>query len=133
VLRNLAVGQRPSESWAGAYEEFGVPLTALRSRLFGMLPAGDAGARLAKECLIVIDEYRDERGRAGDHAAFRRLSDSERAELLRCFPHATPGVRQPASKHFQQAPEAHAAVLRAEAQERAVCDLGAHEVVQGGN
>jgi hypothetical protein len=66
VLRNLAVGKRPSESWAGAYEEFGVPLTALRSRLFGMLPAGDARARLAKECLIAIDEYRDERGRAGD-------------------------------------------------------------------
>jgi hypothetical protein len=60
------VGKRPSESWAGAYEEFGVRLTALRSRLFGMLPAGDARARLAKECLIAIDEYRDEGGRAGD-------------------------------------------------------------------
>jgi hypothetical protein len=66
VLRNLSVGKRPSASWAGAYEEFGMPLTALRSRLFGMLPAGDARARLAKECLIAIDEYRDKRGRAGD-------------------------------------------------------------------
>ena len=66
VLRNLAVGKRPSEKLGRRHEEFGVPLTALRSRLFGMLPPGDARARLAKECLIAIDEYRDERGRAGD-------------------------------------------------------------------
>ena len=64
VLRNLAVGKKPSEAWVGAYEEFGLPLTGLRASLFAMLPAGDARARLAKECLVAIDEYRDERGRA---------------------------------------------------------------------
>jgi len=41
-IRNLAIGSKPSDAWVGAFEEFGVPLTALRGRLFAMLPANDA-------------------------------------------------------------------------------------------
>jgi len=63
LIRNLAIGQKPSLEFSGAFEEFGLPLAQLRSRLFGMLPAGDARARLAKACLIAIEEYRDENGR----------------------------------------------------------------------
>jgi len=64
AIRNLAIGRRPSKEWAGAVEEFGLPLTGLRARLFAMLPANDARARLAKQCLIAIEEQRDDRGRA---------------------------------------------------------------------
>jgi hypothetical protein len=66
AIRNLAIGRKPSEEWAGAFEEFGLPLTGLRARLFAMLPANDARARFAKECLIAIEEHRDERGRVSN-------------------------------------------------------------------
>jgi hypothetical protein len=62
-IRNLAIGSKPSDQWAGAFEEYGIPLTGLRARLFAMLPANDDRARLAKECLITIEEHRDDRGR----------------------------------------------------------------------
>ena len=63
VLRNLALGRRPAREWAGAFEEFGLPLTELRAQLFAMLPAKDARALLAEQCLIEIEEYRDDCGR----------------------------------------------------------------------
>lgn len=63
AIRNLAIGRKPSEKFEGAFVEFGVPLASLRARLFAMLPANDARARLAKECLIAIDEHRDDHGR----------------------------------------------------------------------
>jgi hypothetical protein len=63
TIRNLAIGHRPSDEWAGAFEEFGLPLTGLRARLFAMLQAQDERARLAKTCLIAIEEHRDDRGR----------------------------------------------------------------------
>jgi hypothetical protein len=63
VIKNISVGRRPVEGWDGAFEEFGLPLTNLRARLFAMLPANDARASLAKECLIAIEWHRDERGR----------------------------------------------------------------------
>ena len=66
AIRNLAIGRRPSEEWTDAFEEFGLPLTGLRARLFGMLPANDARARLAKQCLIAIDDHRDDRGRVSN-------------------------------------------------------------------
>jgi hypothetical protein len=66
VIRNLAIGRKPSVEWATAFEEFGLPLTELRARLFAMLPTEDEQARLAKQCLIAIDEHRDERGRVSD-------------------------------------------------------------------
>ncbi len=66
ALRNLAISRRPSEQWRGAFEEFGLPLTGIRARLFAMLPANDAHSRLAKRCLLAIEEYRDEKGRIND-------------------------------------------------------------------
>jgi hypothetical protein len=66
AIRNLAIGRKPSEEWIGAFEEFGLPLTELRARLFAMLPANDARARLAKECLMLIEEHRDESGRVSN-------------------------------------------------------------------
>jgi hypothetical protein len=66
AIRNLAIGRKPSDEWAGAFEEFGLPLTGLRARLFAMLPANDARARLAHQCLIVIEEHRDDRGRVSN-------------------------------------------------------------------
>lgn len=65
-IRNLAIGSKPSDAWVGAFEEFGVPLTALRGRLFAMLPANDARAQLAKQCLVAIEEHRDEHGRVSN-------------------------------------------------------------------
>jgi hypothetical protein len=66
AIRNLAIGRKPSDEWAGAFEEFGLPLTGLRARLFRMLPANDARAQLAKPCLIAIEEHRDDRGRVSN-------------------------------------------------------------------
>lgn len=66
AIRNLAIGQKPSDEWSGAFEEFGLPLTGLRARLFEMLPANGARARLAEQCLIAIEEHRDDRGRASN-------------------------------------------------------------------
>jgi hypothetical protein len=66
ALRHLAIAQRPSEQWRGAFEEFGLPLTETRARLFAMLPANDARSELAKKCLLAIEEYRDQMGRIND-------------------------------------------------------------------
>jgi hypothetical protein len=66
AIRNLAIGRKPSDEWTGAFEEFGLPLTTLRAHLFAMLPANDGRARLAKQCLIAIEEHRDERGRVSN-------------------------------------------------------------------
>ena len=63
AIRNLAIGRRPSKEWEGAIEEFGRPLAGLRARLFAMLPIHDACAQFAKQCLIAIEEHRDEAGR----------------------------------------------------------------------
>ncbi|MEX2166523.1 MAG: hypothetical protein WD852_05815 [Methyloceanibacter sp.] len=85
-IRNLAIGRRPSDDWAGAFEEFGVPLTALRPRLFAMLLANDGRARLAEQCLISIEEHRDDRGRVSSEPrhpdiATGRVWPSEADEL----------------------------------------------------
>jgi hypothetical protein len=53
-IRSLAIGRRPWEGWANSFEEFGLPLTNLRARLFAMLRADDDRARLAKQCLEQI-------------------------------------------------------------------------------
>lgn len=65
-IRNLAIGSKPSDEWVGALDEFGVPLTRLRARLFAMLPANDARAQLAKQCLIEIEKLRDDHGRVNN-------------------------------------------------------------------
>ena len=59
----MAVGRKPAEDWEGAFEEFSMPLTELRARLFGMLAPEDARAMLAKQCLVAIEHHRDEHGR----------------------------------------------------------------------
>jgi hypothetical protein len=66
AIWNLAVGRRTVDETSGAFEEFGLPLTELRARLFAMLPGNDGRATLAKMCLIAIDEARDDRGRVYD-------------------------------------------------------------------
>jgi len=66
AIRNLSIGRKPSEEWVSAFEEFGLPLTGLRARLFAMLPADDRRARLAEQCLIAIEEHRDDRGRVNN-------------------------------------------------------------------
>lgn len=63
VIRDLAVGRRPAEGWAGAYEEFSVSLTALRKQLFELTQRGDAQSALAEAVLRAIEEVRDEHGR----------------------------------------------------------------------
>ena len=63
VARDLAVDRRPAGRLAGAYEEFGVPLTTLRRQLFELMQGGDARSALAEASLIAIEEARDEAGR----------------------------------------------------------------------
>lgn len=63
VIRNLALGRSPSNEWSGAFEEYSLPLPGLRAKLFAILLENNARAQLAKQCLIAIDELRDETGR----------------------------------------------------------------------
>ena len=62
AIRHVAVGERPSEDWAGATVLFGVEITGLRKELFEMISGERAAAKLAEECLIAIDGLRDEYG-----------------------------------------------------------------------
>ncbi len=64
AIEHAAVGKRPSEDWAGASETFAVAVPKLRKVLFEMTETDTAEGRLAKECLIAIDEIRDEYGPA---------------------------------------------------------------------
>jgi hypothetical protein len=64
AIEHAAVGKRPSEDWAGASETFAVAVSKLRKALFAMTETDTAQGRLAKECLIAIDEIRDEYGPA---------------------------------------------------------------------
>jgi hypothetical protein len=67
AVRKLALGQRTAEGWgAGAYEEFGVPLTAFRQELFGIAIANEAQSALAERCLLAIENIRDSHGRIND-------------------------------------------------------------------
>lgn len=66
-VRKLALGQRPAEAWgAGAYEEFGVSLTAFRQELFGIAVANEARSALAERSLLAIEKIRDSHGRIND-------------------------------------------------------------------
>jgi hypothetical protein len=66
AIRTLAVGSKPCDTFAGAFEEFGLPLTELRARLFAMTSGNNERAQLAKQCLIEIEEHRDDRGRVSN-------------------------------------------------------------------
>ena len=63
AIRNVAVGRRPAPGWPGAFEEFSVPLTALRMHLFNLMVTANEQAALAEACLIKIDRLRDRHGR----------------------------------------------------------------------
>jgi len=62
AIRHVAVGERPSADWAGAYEVFSVPVRQLRKRLFAMTNGDTGESRLAAACLTAIDELRDDYG-----------------------------------------------------------------------
>lgn len=62
MIRELVIAKRPSADLAGAYEMFSVPVPELRKMLFAMTVGDTPMARLAGECLVVIDELRDEYG-----------------------------------------------------------------------
>jgi hypothetical protein len=66
AIRDIAVGERPIAEWPGAFEQFSVPLAALRKQLFGLFAANDAQSAVAEACLITIEELRDEHGRIDD-------------------------------------------------------------------
>jgi hypothetical protein len=63
AIRNVAVGRRPAADWPGAFEEFSVPLTALRKHLFDLMVANNEQSALAEACLIKIEKLRDRHGR----------------------------------------------------------------------
>jgi len=86
AIRNLSIGRKPSEEWVGAFEEFGLPLTGLRARLFAMLPANNRRARLAEQCLIAIEEHRDDRGRVNNEPRHPDIATGRprRPSRLRC-------------------------------------------------
>ncbi len=62
AIRQAAMGECPSENWAGANEVFSVPVSDLRKKLFGMIGEDTAKTKLAVACLTAIDELRDEYG-----------------------------------------------------------------------
>ena len=62
AIRHLAIGERPSETFLGAEEQFSVDISGLRRRLFALFCRGDAEAQLAGDCLALIDGLRDEHG-----------------------------------------------------------------------
>jgi hypothetical protein len=66
ALKKAAVHERPAKEWRGAYEEFGVAVTALRKQLFILAVSEGPQATLAAACLSKIDRLRDKFGRLDD-------------------------------------------------------------------
>jgi hypothetical protein len=65
ALTKLLVGQRPSSSFQGMNEMYGLPAGDLRRRLFNRVLSGTpAEVGLAMACLDEIDEIRDRYGSA---------------------------------------------------------------------
>jgi hypothetical protein len=65
ALQNVLVGERPSSSFRGMKEMYGLPAGDLRWRLFHVVLRGSpAAASLATACLDEIDEIRDRYGSA---------------------------------------------------------------------
>lgn len=65
ALRNLLVGERPSSSFQGMKEMYGLPAGDLRRRLFNSVLSGrPAEVGLATACLDEIDEIGDRYGSA---------------------------------------------------------------------
>ena len=66
ALKKAAVHERPAKEWRGAYEEFGVAVTALRKQLFLLAVSEGPQAALAAASLSKIDRLRDQFGRLDD-------------------------------------------------------------------
>jgi hypothetical protein len=63
ALRNVLIGKRPSEMAAGSHELVGLPAADLRKRIFDLFISGTpAESAVASECLIQIDNIRDDYG-----------------------------------------------------------------------
>lgn len=62
AVEKMAIGQRKSADWEGAFELFSVPVTEFRKALFDLLPQGGTLSELAAHCLTHIDVLRDEHG-----------------------------------------------------------------------
>jgi hypothetical protein len=62
AIRELAISERPSETFSGAIEEFSRTLAALRRRLFELVIRDGSEGQLASAALTYIDELRDEHG-----------------------------------------------------------------------
>ena len=71
ALRRVTLGERPSTTWGGAREVFGVPIPGLRRDLFRILQTGGPEADLAARSLTAIDELRDEYGQPNPNRATR--------------------------------------------------------------
>jgi hypothetical protein len=63
AAERLALGRRLSDQFSGAYELFGVPLGELRRDLFRMTTTEGPESTLALQCLLEIEQVRDEHGR----------------------------------------------------------------------
>jgi len=66
AIRDVAVGRQTVDETSGAFQEFSVPLNALRKELFARVLAGNEQSALAEASLTYIDKLRDEHGRIGD-------------------------------------------------------------------
>lgn len=76
AIRDVAIGRRPSQSFQGAYEEFGIPLTDLRKRLFDMYAASGRATAIAVDSLTEIDALRDKHGRLNDEPRHPNIESS---------------------------------------------------------
>jgi hypothetical protein len=66
AIRDVAVGRQTVDETSGAFQEFSVPLNALRKELFARVLAANDQSLLAEASLTYIDKLRDEHGRMGD-------------------------------------------------------------------
>lgn len=64
ALRHALTGQRASSHFRGMQEIFGIPLPALRKKLFALIPDGGSLSELAIDCLNSIDDIREHYGEA---------------------------------------------------------------------
>lgn len=63
AIRNLTVGERESQHWVGMSELYGVPAQELKKGIFEILTSGNEHeVLLAKECLVLFDDIRDDYG-----------------------------------------------------------------------
>ena len=62
AVKHVAIGERPSDSWAGANEIFGIPVPQLRKELFSMMAEDSPISSLAESCLTAIDKLREDYG-----------------------------------------------------------------------